>query len=86
MKQNGLKGLFDTIFESSLISSSTFTTLVNNVRLVALETKKLAEIMLVLKDRLDKQEILLMSLHDQKNDSQVFEYTKSGKTRTSKPN
>lgn len=86
MKQNGLKVMLDSLFESSLINSSSFGNLVNNVRILALETKKLAEFIVTLKSRLDQHENLIMSLYDQKNEKTVFEYTKTTKTGTSKPN
>lgn len=86
MKQNGLKVMLDSLFESSLINSSSFGNLVNNVRILALETKKLAEFIVTLKSRVDQHENLIMSLYDQKNEKAVFEYTKTTKTGTSKPN
>jgi hypothetical protein len=87
-EKSGFKVLVDGFFENSLAASNYMKTIVQNLTLVALETKKLADALLRMNDRLDRHEILIADLYDLKSDDSggpSLDLPKTNK-QSSKPN
>lgn len=88
----GIKEIIEDVLEASISSSKVVSLLLVSVKTLAGETKKLAESMLALKERIELHEKAIASLCELcKNDidavdkQQVFAYAKQTKD-TSKPN
>jgi len=86
-EKSGLKNIIDNFFENSLAASKYMKTMIHNISLVATETKKLADIILRMNDRLDRHEIAIADLYDLKSDGggPSLDLPKTSK-QSSKPN
>lgn len=87
-----IKTVIEDQIENYISSSKIVTLLLQSVKTVATETKKLAEMTLALKERIDLHEKIITSLYeiykddfDQKDAVQTYGYSKHNKD-TSKPN
>jgi len=80
-----LKNLFDSFFDNSLASSSITKLLINNIKTIATETRKIAENLVVLNERLDIHEKIITELYN-KEEKTTFDYSAKRKEGASKPN
>ena len=87
MKSNGgIKAVFDGFFDSSRASSTFMKSIVQNIRIVTLETKKLTDVLLHISDRLDQHEQAISDLYDSRHEKKAIDdYFRKSK-ETSKPN
>jgi hypothetical protein len=91
--KTGIKHVVEDIIEGSIASSKIVGVIMGSVKTIAVETKKLAESFLLLKERLDAHEKLLTTLcdiykHDMEQQQEVssaYMITRPSKD-TSKPN
>jgi len=84
--KTGIKSIIDEMLENAVNSSSVVGLLLNSVKLLATETKKVAENLMTINERLNEHEKaieLLCKLQSEKTD--VVSYAKTTKT-TTKPN
>jgi|688.fasta_scaffold737060_3 hypothetical protein len=83
------KFTIEKLLEDSLISSEYMKKIFNNITIIAVETKKMAETVMKMNDRLNQHEEIILQLANQinqtkeKNDS--LSYVKSNR-EPSKPN
>lgn len=80
-----LKSLFEVFFDKSIASSSVTKTLIGNIKTIAVETKKIAECLVAMNERLDLHEKIIEDLYD-REEKVVFDYSAKRKEGTSKPN
>jgi|GEM_PF-3530389 len=86
-----IKNIVDSFIEQSIESSSQVKKLITSVTLIAMESKKIAEAILVLSKRLDEHEELILKIVELQRGNSVkdpvdsIEFIKS-KEKSSKPN
>jgi len=83
-----LRTMVEGIIEEAIVSSAHITKIVSSITLVALETKKLAETILILNDRLNAHEDLILKLTkvQQKETTDSIDTITRVKQKPSKPN
>jgi hypothetical protein len=82
--KDGLKLMIDKFIEDALHSSNYMKLLTKNLTLIATETKKLAEFVLLVNDRLNQHEQLLLKLTSQQKEP--VSYLDKTDKKSSKPN
>lgn len=84
------RSIVEKLFEESLASSKYVKKILDNMVLIALETKKIAEVMTEMNERLNQHEdaiLKIIELQQQKNQSDVVEQVFiKNKEEPSKPN
>lgn len=89
--KNSLKTMAENFIEKSIESSPHINKLISGVTIMALETKKIAEAILTLSNRLDDHETIILKLMESqqraasKDSLDSFDVTKQ-KEKSSKPN
>jgi len=84
--KSGIKGMLDEVLENAVNSSSVVGLLLNSVKLLAIETKKVAEAVTNIHERLNKHEQAIQLLCElQKEKSDYIEHTDQKKS-DAKPN
>jgi|LauGreDrversion4_2_1035121.scaffolds.fasta_scaffold627131_3 hypothetical protein len=79
--KSGIKGILDEVLENAVNSSSVVGLLLNSVKLLAIETKKVAEVVTNINERLNKHEQAIQLLCElQKEKSDYVEYTSHKKS------
>lgn len=83
--QDGSKSFLKKIFEEYLQASELAKKLVDNITITALETKKIADLMLKMNDRLNQQERVILTLLDLHNERERREKEKNTEYVSVKP-
>lgn len=85
----GIKGIIEGLLEDSISSSAVVLALVSNVKIIANESKRLAEFLMQLNDRIEQHEKIILQICDlQKSKDKptsAFDYPQKNK-ETPKPN
>jgi len=85
--KRGLKDIINELFESSLISSKFIQKIVQNITIVANESKKIADVLLTLNDKINYHEQLILKLINmQIENKDKLDYDIKSKNDISKPN
>jgi len=86
--KSGLRVIIEDFFEDSLASSSLTKKMLQSISLIANETKKIADALITINDRLNQHEqviLKLVNMQVEKKDKQA-DYTLKPKEGPSKPN
>jgi hypothetical protein len=84
--KSGIKGILDEVLENAVNSSSVVGLLLNSVKILAVETKKVAEAVTNIHERLNKHEQAIQLLCEvQKEKSDYTDFTNQKKS-DAKPN
>jgi|APGre2960657404_1045060.scaffolds.fasta_scaffold323677_2 hypothetical protein len=93
MTSNSFKSFLGKVFEDSLSSSEFMKKIIDNVTTVAAETKKIADLMLKMNERLNQHERVILTLLDLHNERERKEKEKNAdhanvklKEKQEKPN
>ena len=85
--KRGLKDIINELFESSLTSSKFIQKIVQNITIVANESKKIADVLLTLNDKINYHEQLILKLINiQIENKDKLDYNIKSKNDISKPN
>ena len=85
--KRGLKDIINELFESSLTSSKFIQKIVQNITIVANESKKIADVLLTLNDKINYHEQLILKLINiQIENKDKLDYDIKSKNDISKPN
>ena len=88
--KNSFKTLLEKVFDESLESSKFMNKIINNVTLMATETKKIAELLMRMNDRINQHEKIILMLLDAQNEKdkkeKIVDYVMKPKEGSSKPN
>ena len=89
-QKSTFKSFLEKAFDESLESSTFMQKVVDSITIVANETKKVAELMLRINDRLNQHEKIILMLLDVQNEKQKKEqyvdHVSKSKEGSSKPN
>jgi len=89
-EKNGFKGVIESFIEKSIESSSYLNKVIDNISIIANETKKVAEAILILNNRINEHEHLILTILElqkiKQKDSFEIDILKSKDKKPSKPN
>lgn len=86
--KNTLKTVVENFIEQSIVSSSYIKKIIANITIMALESKKITETILLLNKRLDDHETIILKLLESNKASQKDSLVEilNSKEKNSKPN